>query len=45
MEQYKKGKDQEILRLRQKLAGSEEDIKMLIMQQDREKKAALEKFK
>lgn len=45
MEGYKRTKDQEALRLRKKLAGAEEDIKVLILEQDRQKKVANEKIK
>lgn len=45
MEQYKRQKDQEVLKIRKKLAQSEEDIKVLIVEQERQKKVANEKIK
>lgn len=35
MNEYKQNKDKEILKLRKKLAGAEEDIKVLIIEQER----------
>ena len=45
MEGYKQQKDQEMLRMRKKLAGAEEDIKVLILEQERQKRVANEKIK
>lgn len=45
MEAYKRQKDQEVLKIRKKLQQSEEDIKVLIMEQERQKKVANEKIK
>lgn len=45
MEAYKKAKDQEALKLRKKLAAAEEDVKVLIMDQERYRKLANEKIK
>ena len=45
MEQYKRQKDQEVLKIRKKLAQSEEDIKVLIVEQERQKKVANDKIK
>ncbi len=45
MESYKSQRDQEGLKLRKKLAQAEEDIKVLIVEQERQKKVANEKIK
>jgi hypothetical protein len=45
MEAYKQGRDQEVIRLRKKLAGAEEDVKVLIVEQERQKRVANEKIK
>lgn len=45
MEGYKRQKDGEVAKIRKKLAQSEEDIKVLIMEQERQKKVANEKIK
>jgi len=45
LESYKAQRDQEALRLRKKLAQAEEDIKVLIVEQERQKKQANEKIK
>jgi hypothetical protein len=45
MEGYKKVKDAEALKLRKKLASAEDDIKLLIVEQERQKKVAEEKMK
>ena len=45
MESYKSQRDQEGLKLRKKLAQAEDDIKVLIVEQERQKKVANEKIK
>lgn len=45
MEGYKKLKDAEVLKLRKKLASAEDDVKLLIVEQERQKKVAEEKMK
>ncbi|TNV86320.1 hypothetical protein FGO68_gene14015 [Halteria grandinella] len=45
MEGYKKVKDAEVLKLRKKLASAEEDVKLLIVEQERQKRVAEEKMK
>jgi hypothetical protein len=44
MEGYKKAKDAEVMKLRKKLASTEEDVKVLIIEQERQKKVAGEKM-
>lgn len=45
MESYKAQRDQDALKLRKKLNQAEEDIKVLIVEQERQKKVANEKIK
>jgi hypothetical protein len=45
MESYKKGKDLEALKLRKKLQQAEEDTKVMIIEQERQKRVANEKIR
>jgi hypothetical protein len=45
MEEYKRAKDSEALKLRKKAASAEEDVKVLLIEQERYKKAANEKIR
>lgn len=45
MEGYKKGKDQEIAKLKMKLKSTEDDIKVLVVEHEKQKRQANEKIK
>ncbi len=45
MDAYKKHKDAEVLKIRKKLQQAEEDIKVLVLEQERQKRVAAEKVK
>lgn len=45
LDDYKRGKDEEVLRLRKKLQSAEEDIKVLLVEQERQRRLVGERLK